>query len=229
MAARSEQCTREQCASERSCPFGRRRAALSDAHLVVANHDLLLRWPPDYPRFTHVVADEAHELPGVADEAYALEVRPDEILERLDELFGRGASAGSLPVPAGFDPNGARGDLRREFGAVGKGVGAHASEYGEVQLPAGAAELFREPAQIAKTASERIGFIVSLAEEEIAKLPEEAAQREFAQRACADLRDAASTLRSVFEENDDSVASFQGLFSPWEPFQLISVSLQCNT
>ena len=221
VAARSEQCTREQCASERSCPFGRRRAALSDAHLVVANHDLLLRWPPDYPRFTHVVADEAHELPGVADEAYALEVRPDEILERLEELFGRGASAGALPVPAGFEPNGARGDLRREFGAVGAGVGEHASEYGEVQLPAGAAELFREPAQLAKTASERIDFIVSLADQELAKLPEEAAQRELAQRACADLRDAASTLRSAFEEDDDSVASFQGLFTPWERWSLV--------
>ena len=31
---------------------------------MVANHDLLLRWPPDYPRFTHVIADEAHEISG---------------------------------------------------------------------------------------------------------------------------------------------------------------------
>ena len=41
------------------------------AHLVVANHDLLLRWPPDYPAFTHAIVDEAHELADVADEVYA--------------------------------------------------------------------------------------------------------------------------------------------------------------
>ena len=35
--------------------------------LVVANHDLLLRWPPDYPAFAHVVVDEGHELGGVAE------------------------------------------------------------------------------------------------------------------------------------------------------------------
>ena len=71
VAARAEHCSREQCAAERSCPFGRRRAALAQAHLVVANHDLLLRWPPDYPAFTHAIVDEAHELADVADEAYA--------------------------------------------------------------------------------------------------------------------------------------------------------------
>ncbi|MGI9589792.1 MAG: exonuclease domain-containing protein, partial [Myxococcota bacterium] len=43
VAARSEQCTREQCAHERDFPFGARRKALAQAHLVVANHDLLLR------------------------------------------------------------------------------------------------------------------------------------------------------------------------------------------
>ena len=50
---------------------------------------------------------------------------------------------------------------------------------------------------------------------------QEAAQRELAQRACTDLRDAASTLRSAFEEDDDSVASFQGLFTPWERWSLV--------
>ena len=32
VAARSEQCTREQCAGERDCPFGKRRAAMAGAH-----------------------------------------------------------------------------------------------------------------------------------------------------------------------------------------------------
>jgi Rad3-related DNA helicase/DNA polymerase III epsilon subunit-like protein len=87
VAARAEQCTREQCAQERGCPFGRRRAALADANLVVANHDLLLRWPPDYPNASQVIVDEAHELAAVADEVFALEVQPAEVMECFDELF----------------------------------------------------------------------------------------------------------------------------------------------
>ena len=52
VASRPVQCSREQCARRRDCPFGRRRSALAKAHLIVANHDLLLRWPPDYPPYT---------------------------------------------------------------------------------------------------------------------------------------------------------------------------------
>ncbi len=89
VATRADQCSREQCAKERDCPFGRRRSALAKANLVIANHDLLLRWPPDYPAFHHVIADEAHELADVADEAFALEVRPEALLDRIDEIFGR--------------------------------------------------------------------------------------------------------------------------------------------
>ncbi len=89
VAARADQCSREQCAHEKRCPFGRHRRSLARAHLVVANHDLLLRWPPDYPSFLrHVVMDEGHEVGGVAEEVYALRVRPEDIAERLDELFG---------------------------------------------------------------------------------------------------------------------------------------------
>ena len=80
-------------AASARCPFGRRRKALADAHLVVANHDLLLRWPPDYPAFTVAIVDEAHELAGVADEVYAAEVRPEEVLARVDDLYGTGAGA----------------------------------------------------------------------------------------------------------------------------------------
>ncbi len=77
VASRAEQCSRARSApARRGCPFGLRRAALAQAQLVVANHDLLLRWPPDYPNITHAIVDEAHELTGVADEVYAVEVRP---------------------------------------------------------------------------------------------------------------------------------------------------------
>ncbi|MEE8165131.1 MAG: exonuclease domain-containing protein, partial [Myxococcota bacterium] len=76
VTVRADQCSREQCAHESRCPFGRHRRSLAKAHLVVANHDLLLRWPPDYPSFSHVIMDEGHELGGVAEEVYALRVRP---------------------------------------------------------------------------------------------------------------------------------------------------------
>ena len=57
MASRAEQCSREQCSAEKDCPLGRRRAALGRADLIVANHDLVLRWPSDYPRLEHVIVD----------------------------------------------------------------------------------------------------------------------------------------------------------------------------
>ena len=221
VAARSELCTREQCASQPSCPFGRRRSALADAHLVVANHDLLLRWPPDYPRFTHVVADEAHEIPGVVDEAYASEVRPEEILDRLEELFGRGGKPGALPVPEGFDPERARSEVRQELAAVGADVGRGGGDYGTLQLGEGAAREYAEAARIVKTTTERLDFIGALADQKILDLPEETPQRELAQRARSDLREAAATLSGAFHDDLDSVASFEGLYPPWDRWRLV--------
>ena len=78
---------------------------------MIANHDLLLRWPADYPAFEHVVVDEVHELAEVADEAYAVDVRPDEVLERFDEVFGR-------PRPGGARAR--RGEALLGGGAAGE-------------------------------------------------------------------------------------------------------------
>src|SRR5262249_50215753 len=138
VAQRAEHCTREQRASETACPFGRRRAALARAELVVANHDLLLRWPPDYPNFTHVIADEAHELAGVADEAYATELRPDDLFERLDDLFG-GPTRRTPPLLAprtGADPRIARGEPGEDLRAPAHGLAPRASQVAAVQPPA---------------------------------------------------------------------------------------------
>jgi Rad3-related DNA helicase len=226
VAFRSEQCTREQCASERGCPFGRRRAALGKAHLVVANHDLLLRWPPDYPRFTHVIADEAHELPGVVDEAFAIDVRLDDILERVDELFGRHdgrrGPRGHLEVPR-EDVVIWRADLKQELSLIGRSVGQRASEFGEVQLPAFASKVFPEAAGLAKTAAERIEFVANVAEAEAKRLEEEGdeGENEAVTRAIAELRDGALALRSAFEEDEDSVASFEMLSPPYDRWRLV--------
>jgi ATP-dependent DNA helicase DinG len=167
VASRAEHCTREQCASERACPFGRRRAALGQAHLVVSNHDLLLRWPPDYPRFTHVVIDEAHELTGVADEVYAREVRPEAVLERFDDLFGRAEAprrTAPPPLVSERDARGWRRDLQQEFAALGRAMGERASEFGEVQLPLHAQRQWPEQAALASTAAQRLELAATRAE-----------------------------------------------------------------
>ena len=47
----SGECSRQTCHSTRTdCVFRRARERLEGAEIAVVNHDLLLRWPPDYPR-----------------------------------------------------------------------------------------------------------------------------------------------------------------------------------
>ena len=222
VAARAEQCTREQCASEPRCPFGRRRAALSRAQLVVANHDLLLRWPPDYPSFTHVVADEAHELSGVADEAYAAELRPEDLFERLDELFG-GPARRTPPLlrpRTGSSPRVARGELLQELRAVGRALAPRASEFGEVQLPPHAPRILPEAAALASRAADRIEDLAALAAALDEERAEDDAVSEQIARGIGDLRDAADALRAAFAENDDVVAAFEGLSEPFDRWRM---------
>ncbi len=230
VAARAEQCSREQCAQEAGCPFGRRRSALADAHLVVANHDLLLRWPPDYPNATHVIADEAHELTGVADEVFALEVSPVEVLERFDELFGQPAETrgGRALLGKGRlralqrDVTAWRRGLQQDLVAVGRALADHASEYGEVQLPAFAAERFAEAAEFAERAAERLEAVAGHAERIAAERDGEAEERDAVERSCAELKDAAQALRGAFQGGDEeSVAAFERLESPFERWRLV--------
>ncbi|HPG24282.1 MAG TPA: exonuclease domain-containing protein [Myxococcota bacterium] len=140
VATRADQCSREQCAHERRCPFGRHRRALAKAHLIVANHDLLLRWPPDYPSFSWVVMDEGHEVGGVAEEVYALRVRPEDVAERLDELFGPPRRTGGRG-DAGPEPPGrvARAGRPRAHGgrAGGRVRGCRAAGAGGATLAGG--------------------------------------------------------------------------------------------
>jgi ATP-dependent DNA helicase DinG len=178
VAARADQCSREQCSHEKRCPFGRHRRSLSKAHLVVANHDLLLRWPPDYPSFSHVVMDEGHEVGGVAEEVYALRVRPEDVAERLDELFGapvrrgqkryasRGlvAEAKSLSDDAALRQN--RRDLMLELIGLGRTIADSADAFGGVELPVDAGQKFPTAAELCENAAIRIESIVAHAERE---------------------------------------------------------------
>jgi Rad3-related DNA helicase len=230
VAARAEQCSREQCAHEPGCPFGRRRGALAGAHLVVANHDLLLRWPPDYPDVTHVIADEAHELSGVADEVFAREVRPAEVLERFDELFGGSAERSASPplLPKGRlrgvqrDVRAWRRGLQQDLVALGRSLASRASEYGEVQLPAHADRVFAESAALAARAVERLESVAAHAERLAAERARDAEEEEdAAQRACAELRDAAEALHGAFFGGDaDAVAAFERLEAPFDRWRL---------
>ncbi|MCH2169451.1 hypothetical protein MK489_01595 [Myxococcota bacterium] len=234
VAARADQCTREQCAQERSCPLGRRRRALSGAHLVVANHDLLLRWPSDYPNFTTAIVDEAHELAGVADEVYAAEVRPEELLERIDDLFGRsegraGAQRGVSEESRGLLPAAdlrnvkndvarQRRDLQQDLIELGRSLARHASEFGEVQLPDPPGERFPAEGSLARTAAERLEQIAHTAS--IIDVPDEEIA-ESVERAIGDLRAGAADLRGAFENREDAVAAFERLRPPFDNWRLV--------
>ena len=222
VAARAEQCSREQCAKERDCPLGRRRAALAKAHLIVANHDLLLRWPPDYPAFAHAIADEAHELAGVVDEVLALAVSPDALLERFDDLFGRPPSAQRPRGDALLPPKERRGldadsrawrrELAAELIALGRAVSEHAGEYGDVQLPV------REGTDAAAAASiaRHIADVLDAVADKVPELPEPAVQR-----AADDLREQAHALRTAFDDAPEHVAMFENVSAPFDGWRLV--------
>lgn len=240
VAQRAEQCSREECAHQKRCPFGRRRAALSKAHLIVANHDLLLRWPPDYPRFGHVIADEGHELSGVADDVYAQIVRPEELMERIDEVFG-------VPSPiVGGEPTRAllprkqrleaqktihpiRRALSLDFSAIGRNISTRAGDWGEVELPADAERTFPDAARCAEAAAGRLESLARLAEEldaraewtfdETPTSPGEGPTP--VEKNSTAFREAAGSLRTAFgSDGDEVVAAFDRLAVPYDRWVL---------
>ena len=228
VAARAEHCTREECAKERDCPLGKLRNALGSAELIVANHDLLLRWPPDYPGFQHAIVDEVHELGDVADEAFATWVLPDAILERFDEIFGRpaapGRKRGESLLPAGErrafekDAKAWRRELAADLIALGRAVAEHAGEFGEVQLPDPATvddDRFDVAAQLAEACASRLESIAD-------QIPEAGDSAAPLDRAVDDLRDAAYGLRLAFEDSlPDAVAAFENVLPPYENWRLV--------
>jgi ATP-dependent DNA helicase DinG len=224
VAPRAELCTREQCAAERWCPLGRRRAALAKAHLVVANHDLLLRWPPDYPSFEHAIIDEVHELAEVADEAFALEVRPNEVLERFDELYGRPRPGERTRKGYGLvTPRNAaerndvaawRRALDQDLRALGRALVPETGDFGDVQLPDEPGPPFAAARSLADSAAARLDQAADHAEALSERTP-------ALDRALADLRGAADTLRvAMTGERPEAVASFEGVEAPFDRWRL---------
>ncbi|HTF33843.1 MAG TPA: helicase C-terminal domain-containing protein [Myxococcota bacterium] len=226
VAARAEQCSREQCSAySATCPFARRRAALADAHLIVANHDLLLRWPPDYPSFSHAIVDEVHELSGVADEVYATEVSPEQVIDRLDEVFGRpmGLARGQvgrrLRSAGRSDALAWRRGLQQDFTALGRTLCEMASEFGELEVPERPGDEFRDAAVLADAAAGRL--------EDAAAAIEKLGDREEADsvglgRTAAELRGAGAALRGALSGGRaDVVAAFEDLGSPHDRWRLV--------
>jgi DNA polymerase III epsilon subunit family exonuclease len=228
VSTRSEQCTREQCATRPDCPFGRRRTALSEAQIVVANHDLLLRWPPDYPAFRHAIADEAHELAGVADEVYAQDVRPDEVLGRIDEVFGRPSEAKSASLLPGRERRAVRKDaiawrrgVQQDLVSLGRAIAEKADEFGVVHVPESPGRELVEAQSAAETAAARLDALAAAIEKMDPSEAEEGEGGPLA-RAAADLRGWASTLRVALDGGGgDAVASFDGLVPPWDQWRCV--------
>src|SRR6185369_15788537 len=92
-SADADECRRQSCETTGGhCVFRSARHRLEAAEIAVVNHDLLLRWPPDYPPLRHLIFDEAHELVEKADNAYARSAEGIELAHRLEEILGlRGA------------------------------------------------------------------------------------------------------------------------------------------
>jgi hypothetical protein len=87
----ASECSRQACEScHGDCVLREARARLEGAEIAVTNHDLLLRWPPDYPALTHLVVDEIHDLAERADAAYAQSAEAVEISHRLETIAGSG-------------------------------------------------------------------------------------------------------------------------------------------
>ncbi len=230
VAARAEQCSREQCAAQRDCPFGRRRAALAKAHIAVANHDLLLRWPPDYPTYADAIVDEAQELAGVADEVYALEVKPLEVLEEIDDLFGRPSArrrgAGLLGRASvremERDARAWRRGIQQDFIALGRCLAERASEFGEVQLPADPGRVHPEAVELSQTLADRLVAAADAADSVAQDRKIDDDDRLAVERVTSDLRAAAEVLRGAFSPSDgDAVAAFEQLEPPFDRWRLV--------
>jgi len=105
-SADATECSRQTCETTRGpCVFREARNRLDGAEVIVVNHDLLLRWPPDYPPLRHLIIDEVHELAERADTAYARSAEGVEIVHRIDAITGdkQLASVAEELTAAGLD------------------------------------------------------------------------------------------------------------------------------
>lgn len=228
VSSRSEQCTREQCSKQGDCPLGRMREALPKAHLIITNHDLLLRWPPDYPRFEHAIVDEAHELSGVADEVYADLVEPGAVLECFDEIFGRPPARGRSQGPSlltrkqleGLEASRRawRRDLQNRFSEAGRLLLDVSGEYGEVEVPDPGNTRWKE---VRRALAEIAARLVEISR--AAALAATDKENTALQGACKELGTAAGLLERAFarDEELETVTSFENVTERHDRWRLV--------
>jgi ATP-dependent DNA helicase DinG len=122
-SADATECSRQTCQTTRGdCVFRDARARMEGADLIVVNHDLLLRWLPDYPRLCHLIVDEVHELAERADGAYARSADAIEIVHRIETVLGRKAEP-AVDAGSGFRELGTRAlELVHEIGVEARRV-----------------------------------------------------------------------------------------------------------
>lgn len=109
----ASECSRQTCETNRlDCVLRSARNRLEGSEIAVTNHDLLLRWPPDYPPLRHLVVDEVHDLAERADAAYAQVAEAVEIVHRLDPILRARAASSAKTDP------GLRGAAERALSLV---------------------------------------------------------------------------------------------------------------
>ncbi len=128
-SADSMECSRQTCESLKAeCVFRSARQRLEGAEIAVVNHDLLLRWPPDYPPLRHLIIDEIHELVEKADAAYTRKADAVEILHRLNTVLGKSGTAEAVEDEQARDY---AEEASEQVKAMGRAVLATAKSLGE--------------------------------------------------------------------------------------------------
>ena len=104
VAAESESCNTDSCLAfqKGQCFLYRARRAADAAHVIIANHALILSDIATenhiIPEYQHLIVDEAHHLEDVATAQLGYDTDQPAILSLLERLSG----AGSAERPAGF-------------------------------------------------------------------------------------------------------------------------------
>jgi Rad3-related DNA helicase len=157
---------------------------------------------------------------------YALEVRPEAVVERVEELFGAptGGRRGvrpRLPIEASRAQV-LRGDVIQDLQSLGALFAERAGEFGSAELPPRAARVLPQAAQLARMAADRIEWAAATAAELDGRRGDEQEEDEVVTRAIGELREASSALRLAFEEEatEDVVAAFEDLHPPFDRWRL---------
>lgn len=135
-------CLGKACPQRRGCFLLRARQRAQEADVIVANHALVLAdldaESPVLPASDEAVFDEAHNLEGVATDAFSVRLSPLRFYRALNRLFRfrrRGRSAADAPAPrrrrrraaTGGEPQAGTGLLPTLFAALGRARGLPAA------------------------------------------------------------------------------------------------------